>query len=158
VRVITDGQDLLLEADAAPPQPTIDALSIYKHEIVQLLSHSNCRWSSDDWWAFFDERAGIAEFSGGLPRPEAEAQTAECCVVEWLTRNVMSSAPGRCLACGGSERPEAPVLPFGTELFGHEWLHVARWPEWHEARRSDAAHELAQIGIRMCASEDLSTK
>ena len=32
------------------------------------------------------ERAGIAEFDGGLPRPEAEALAFECCVVEWLNR------------------------------------------------------------------------
>ena len=25
-------------------------------------------WSGEDWRAFFDERAGIAEFDGGLPR------------------------------------------------------------------------------------------
>ena len=27
-----------------------------------------------DWQAYFDERAGIAEFDGGLSRVEAEAQ------------------------------------------------------------------------------------
>jgi hypothetical protein len=31
-------------------------------------------WSAEDWQAFFDKRAGIAEFDGGLPRAQAEAQ------------------------------------------------------------------------------------
>jgi hypothetical protein len=29
-------------------------------------------WSGDDWRAFYDERAGIAEFDGGLPWDQAE--------------------------------------------------------------------------------------
>ena len=48
------------------------------------------------------ERAGIAEFDGGLPRAEAETRAFECCVVEWLNRNPVCSPPGRCLDCGGS--------------------------------------------------------
>jgi hypothetical protein len=28
---------------------------------------------SEDWWAFFDERAAIREFDGKTPRAEAEA-------------------------------------------------------------------------------------
>ena len=34
-------------------------------------------WSGEDWRAFFDERAGIAEFDGGLPRDQAEARAFE---------------------------------------------------------------------------------
>ena len=30
-------------------------------------------WTEEDWQALFDERAGIMEFDGGLPRAEAEA-------------------------------------------------------------------------------------
>jgi hypothetical protein len=44
-------------------------------------------WSAEDWQVFFDERAGIIEFDGGLPRAEAEAQTFACRVVEWLNHN-----------------------------------------------------------------------
>jgi hypothetical protein len=33
--------------------------------------------SRDDWQAYFDERAGIREFDGGLPRPEAERLARE---------------------------------------------------------------------------------
>ena len=42
---------------------------------------------AEDWQVFFDERAGIIEFDGGLPRAEAEAQTFACRVVEWLNHN-----------------------------------------------------------------------
>lgn len=30
-------------------------------------------WDADDWKAFYDERAGICEFDGGLGRKMAEA-------------------------------------------------------------------------------------
>ena len=35
-----------------------------------LLRTGRDSWSGEDWRAFFDERAGIAEFDGGLPRLE----------------------------------------------------------------------------------------
>ncbi len=34
-------------------------------------------WTGEDWQAAFDERAGIMEFDGGLPRAKAEANAAE---------------------------------------------------------------------------------
>lgn len=43
-------------------------------------------WSAEDWQVFFDERAGIAEFDGGLSRPEAEAQASACCMEEQMAR------------------------------------------------------------------------
>jgi hypothetical protein len=52
-------------------------------------------WSREDWQVFFEERAGIAEFDGGLPRLEAEARAFTCCVAEWLNRNPVRSPPDR---------------------------------------------------------------
>ncbi len=94
-------------ADPAPIHP----------EIMHMLP-SNDVWSSEDWRAFFDERAGVAEFDGGLPRPEAEARSFDCCVAEWLNRNFVRSPPGRCLACGAVGEDQEPLLPFGTEVSG----------------------------------------
>ena len=36
-------------------------------------------WAPEDWQAYFDERAGIAQFDGGLSRPEAEASVRVLC-------------------------------------------------------------------------------
>ena len=102
VELAVDGDDLVLEAASAPPAAVLDALSRHKAEIVALLRPAEDGWSAEDWQVFFDERAGIAEFDGGLPRAEAEAQAFACCVVEWLNRNPERSPPGRCLGCGGS--------------------------------------------------------
>jgi hypothetical protein len=110
-----DGDDLLLEAVSEPPAATLEALSRHKAEIIELLRPGRDGWSAEDWRLFFEERAAIAEFDGGLPRAKAEAQAFECCLIEWLNRNPSPSAPGRCGWCGRSESQDAVVLPYGTE-------------------------------------------
>ena len=148
IRVRIDGDDLELEAPAQPPQAVLDLLSLHKADILRLLRPANDGWSPEDWQVFFDERAGILEFDAGMPRAEAEARAFACCLTEWINRNPTPSAPGRCLACGGGERPCNPLLPFGTEKIGHAWVHRACWPAWYRAREIEAVAALSAMGIR----------
>jgi hypothetical protein len=156
IRVRIDGDDLELEAPAQPPQAVLDLLSLHKADILRLLRPDNDGWSPQDWRVFFDERAGIAQFDGGLPRAEAEARAFACCVVEWLNRKPTRSAPERCLACGGGERPCDPLLPFGIDTIGHAWVHRACWPEWYRAREVEAISALSSMGIREGFSHERS--
>jgi hypothetical protein len=87
IQLRIDGDDLMLEASASPPPAVIDLLSRHKAEVVALLRAAEDGWSAEDWQVFFDERAGIVEFDGGLPRSDAEAQAFACCVVEWLNND-----------------------------------------------------------------------
>ena len=96
---------------------------------------------------FFDKRAGIAEFDGGLPRDQAEALAFACCAVEWLNRNFVRSPAGRCLGCGDREHAHDPLVPFGVEPSGHAWLHSRCWPAWHAGRKAQAIAALAAMGI-----------
>jgi hypothetical protein len=64
-------------------------------------------------------------------------------VVEWLNQHPAPSPPGRCRWCGKPESPSAVVLAFGTEPGTHAWLHAECWPDWHRARRAEAAEALA---------------
>jgi hypothetical protein len=98
-----DGNDLSLKAASAPPATVLEALRRHKAEIVAMLRSGRDGWSAEDWRLYFEEREAVAEFDGGLPRNEAEAQAFECCIVEWLDRNPAPSAPGHCAGCGGSE-------------------------------------------------------
>ena len=50
-----------------------------KAAIIGLLRPDKDGWSSWDWQLFFDERAGIAEFDGGLSRAAAEASAFTDC-------------------------------------------------------------------------------
>jgi hypothetical protein len=104
-------------------------------------------WSGEDWRAFFDERAGIAEFEGGVPRQQAEARAFTCCVAEWLNRNRMRSSPDSCLRCDEAEQGHDPLLPFGVEPTGHAWLHSRCWPAWYAARQAEAVAALSSMGI-----------
>lgn len=143
-----DGDDLVLEATVPPPAAVLDALSRHKAELVSLLRPTENGWSAEDWQAFFDERAGIAEFDGGSAREQAERRAFACCVVEWLNRNPVRSPPGRCYSCGKVQHAHDPLLPFGTEAGGYAWLHSGCWPAWHAGRKAEAIATLASMGIR----------
>ena len=73
IELRVEGCDLVLQALTPPPADLLERLARHKPEIVALLRPGRDGWSAEDWQANFDERAGIAEFDGGLPRLEAEA-------------------------------------------------------------------------------------
>jgi len=103
-------------------------------------------WDAEDWGAFFDERAGIAEHDGGLSRAEAEARAFEFCIVEWMNRNPARSESGRCAWCGKPEEVGSTVVvPFGTEIHGHIWLHHHCWSDWHKRRCAEAIEALTAL-------------
>jgi hypothetical protein len=147
LRFDVDGNDLVLDASTQPPSAVLDLLSRYKAGVVTLLRPANDGWSGEDWLAFFDERAGIAEFDGGLPRDQAEACAFACCVAERMNRNPVRSPPGRCLGCGESEHAHDLLLPFGTEPSGHAWLHSRCWPTWHAGRKAEVVAAFLFMGI-----------
>ena len=123
IRLGVEGNDVVLDAAAPPPPAVLDLLSRYKTAIVLWLRPGADGWSAEDWQVFFDERAGIAEFDGGLPRDQAEARAIVCCVAEWLYRNSVFSEPGRCLGCGREECLHDPLPPIGIAAAGQTWLH-----------------------------------
>jgi hypothetical protein len=147
VTVTLDGDSLLLEAMAQPPQAVLDALSHHKPAILVLLRSGQDGWTAEDWRARFDERAGFLEHDGVLTRVEAEAQAFECCIVEWLNRNPPSSWSDRCTWCGKPDAPSAVILPFGAGEH-HVWLHAECWPAWHQSRRVEADTALRKMGLR----------
>jgi hypothetical protein len=150
IRIVIDGDAITLDADAAPPAAVLNLLSRNKAGVVALLRKGSDGWSGEDWRVLFDERAGIAEFDGGLPRASAEARAFACCAAElWLNRNLIRSPPGRCLGCGGSEHTHDKLLPFGTDRTGHTWLHSRCWEAWHASRKAEASAALSTLGISM---------
>lgn len=154
VEIGIDGNDLVLEAACRPPDEIIAALSCHKAEIVALLRPSSEGWKAEDWQAFFDERAVVAEFDGGTSRRDAEARAYECCIVEWMNRHPESPDAGHCAWCGRLDRSERVVVPFGVDGRRHAWLHPECWDDWHRDRRERAQRSLAAMGI---ASGDVAT-
>jgi hypothetical protein len=146
IHIEVEDDDLLLEASEPPPTAVLDQLSRHKPEIVRLLRPVKDGWSAEDWRLYFEDRAAVAEFDGGLPRERAEAQAFECCIAEWLDRNPVPSSPGHCASCGRSET-YAPIVPHGTEPEIH-WLHRECRSEWKEKRRSQAEESLTRMRVR----------
>ncbi len=112
-------------------------------------------WDTEDWRAFFDERAGIAEHDGGLSRDDAERQAFECCVMEWRCQHPPpASGPERCAHCGEPiGEPGRDGLPFLTGAGGHTWLHSGCHGDWTARRRAEAVAALAILGLRLQAGK-----
>ena len=75
-----DKPKLILPVGKKLPADLIDAARAHRDELRALAEQPKptpaspgTAWDSDDWRAFFDEAAGIAEFDNGLSRAEAEA-------------------------------------------------------------------------------------
>jgi hypothetical protein len=146
VTVTVEGESLVLEALAQPPDPVLPALSLNKGAIVALLRQRQHEWRAEQWRLQFEKRVSIAEASG-VPRPKAEEQAFACCVIEWLNQHPTPSAPGRCVWCGQPESPSAVVLPFGCGPGTHAWLHAECWHAWHQRRRGEAIAALRAAAI-----------
>ncbi len=155
IRLGIAGTDLILDADREPAPRVLEVIRRHKAGIVALLTAADGDWSAEDWRGFFDERAGIAEHDGGLPRADAERQAFECCVVEWLWRNPPpASGPQRCAHCGQPlGEPGRDGLPFLTGDGGHTWLHSGCHGDWIAQRRAEAVAALAILGIGLQAGK-----
>ena len=122
-------------------------LRLHKAEVMAFLQDRKAAWTPEDWRAFFDERAGIAEHDGGLSRDDAERQAFECCVMEWLWRNPPpATGPEQCAHCGQPLGEDG--LPFLTGDGGHTWLHSGCHGDWAAQRRAEAVAALAIHGLR----------
>jgi len=142
ITVGLDGGDLVLEAAVAPPPSVVELLARNKSAIVALLRPGDDGWSAADWRAYYDERAAILEFDGGLSRVEAEVRAFACCVAKWLNTHPASSPPECCAGCGTPDRNGDPLQPFG-----HAWLHSPCWPAWQSGRKAQAVDALNAMDI-----------
>ena len=75
VTMKVDGSRLVLSAREPPDDRLLEDLRREKPAIVAYLRNL-AAWTEEDWQALFDERAGIMEYDGGLPREEAETAAA----------------------------------------------------------------------------------
>ena len=91
------------------------------------------------WRDYFEERAGIREYDGGMSRTGAEAGALADCVARWRALNpVLASGDGLCVQCGKAG-PDTPVLAGG----GHAWLHRECWGPMNTSR-----NEIALAAVR----------
>jgi hypothetical protein len=147
-----DGNDLVLEASAPPPNAVLDLLSSRKVDLIRLLSREAQKdWSAEDWLAFYEERAAIAEFDGGQSREQAEALAFSCCIAEWLNRNPATSNPDSCARCRQPDTGMHSIVPFSANGPNCTWLHPECWGDWYAARKKEAIAALQRAGLKVPA-------
>ncbi len=149
-RVMIIEDRLKVRAPLPLPDKLVAELRLHKAEVMAFLKDRKAAWTPEDWRAFFDERAGIAEHDGGLSRDDAERQAFECCVMEWRCQHPPpASGPERCAHCGEPiGEPGRDGLPFLTGDGGHTWLHSICHGDWTTQRRVEAVAALAIHGLR----------
>jgi hypothetical protein len=145
--VTLDGDDLVVVGADQLTDSEVERLRLMKGELVALLRPQTDGPDAKGWRAFFNGRAAIAQYDNGLSRAEAEAVAFNCCIIEWLNRHPIRSSPDRCCRCGGTERQDNVLLPFGVETAGHAWLHGNCWKPWYERRKADAFAALAEMAV-----------
>lgn len=171
ISVEVRGSNLVLRARSRPPAEVIEWIRIEKASLIAALARPEsatkgilgpsaprlshqatppiANEAAEDWIGFFEERAAIAEFDGGLARDRAEVAAFKSCVVMWLHRHPpTASSADCCLWCGRQAQPGRAIVPFGVRPEATAWLHPTCWESWHRARISRAETELAAHGIR----------
>ena len=107
-------------------------------------------WGSEDWLAFYGEKAAIGEYDHKMPRQQAEEHAHKHCISEWLFRNPTGSkADDGCVICGDGDRVNDGLLPVGLGG-GKErtWLHSNCIPVWRSARMDAAVEALMAMNIK----------
>jgi hypothetical protein len=147
LRIVPDGEDLLLSASAAPASELLVMLARHKMGILLLLKAGGEQWSPDDWRAYLDERTAIREHDGGLAGAEVERLAFEDTVSRWLSAHpAPATPPDRCVHCRDTQRTGDVLLPMLAEG-GHTWIHNNCWTEWYATRRSAAIATLIAMGV-----------
>jgi len=103
-------------------------------------------WNADDWREYFDERAGVAEYCGMMPREKADQQAFEGCVTRWMDTTPANVPVDVCPHCLRKINPLDPSTAFVVNGGGH-MLHHSCNPHWITRRRQEAIIALAGIGI-----------
>ena len=109
-------------------------------------TENRAEWDAADWRAFFDERAGVREHDGELPRPEAERLALDDTINRWLTQYPPKPTDdvAGCVHCGADLGDDGVPVLAGT---GHTWVHSRCHAPWLAKRRAEAERALAAVGV-----------
>jgi hypothetical protein len=146
------GAELVVDGPAdALGDSVVEQLRSLKAEMLELLrsaKDSPC-WIASDWQAYFDERAGVREYSAKIPRFDAERMAWDDAVTHWLCLNpaTRTNVQDGCVHCQGPEEHQNTLLPVLAPE-GHTWVHDHCWRSWQALRRRTASNAL-RVPTRM---------
>lgn len=99
-------------------------------------------YTAADWQEFYDERAGIAEHCGKMPKDQAEQMAYESCISKWLDTHLPAITPYVCTCCG---KPAGIIGQDSVITGSGHWLHHACYTLWLVQRRQEAITALAVV-------------
>lgn len=111
-------------------------------------------WSTEDWHAYFYERAGILEYDGHLLRLEAERRAYGMTLVKWMdAHRPPSDRLDICAHCQ-SDRPGAVIIPCLSAFGGHYGVHDKCLPDLLEEMRQRGMAALSLCGLSPGLAEE----
>src|SRR5215207_854624 len=140
------GTDLIVEGPTRElTDDLVVTLKALKADLLAALE-PDAGWKPEDWRAYLDERAGIREHDGKLPRVEAERLAFEDTISQWLCRHPLPARLSEqgCVHCHGLHREADPLLPF-LASGGHTWVHDRCHAKWLAHRREQARRDLLLV-------------
>jgi hypothetical protein len=108
-------------------------------------------WSAQDWRAFYEERAGILEYDGQLPRVEAERVAYSTTLAMWMDVNRPPSADMNDCAWCHRGIPQAVLIACLAGPDGHYAVHDSCLPKLLESLRERGIGALTAFGIEPSA-------
>ena len=139
VTLSIDGDSLLLRSGSPPPQEVLDALTRHKGEVINFLQ-SGSQWLDSRGLASASSRTGRQSLNSTAGFLDKRLRRALSGPASSSGSTATRSARRRTAAawCGGGEREDNVLLPFGIERAGHAWMHSRCWRPWHEHRQAQA--------------------
>lgn len=95
-KITVDGDYLELAAPSPLPDELLGRVAVHKPEIMKILRRQDTE--AEDLREYFEERAGILEYDGGLPRAGAEREAAK--ITAAYARNQGYLWSGTKVTCG----------------------------------------------------------
>ncbi len=148
VTISRDGDMIVLDGpEDAMSDEIVASLRSLKPQIISYLRDTADCATQENSRPFQDEHVGFAASNDGQSQLAAETYGFEGRVIEWLNQHFEPSDPERCAWCKQTDLPEHAIVPFGSNLHGHTWLHPQCWSEWIKQRHIKAAQALQVKGI-----------
>jgi hypothetical protein len=140
--------ELLALSEAGPPGASTAAWAASPGDL-----RAAAGWDVRAWWYHYQERAGILEHEGGLPRRESERRAFRECVGFWLWSHPPDPCPpDRCACCGHAIPPRGegavPLLRVIGPQPNHLWVHERCLERFREEREAQARSYFAACGLR----------
>lgn len=138
----------MLSVVSEPVQPDTPAETIAATPLGQIAAKSKlppANLDAEDWRSFFEERAAIFEYDGGLSREKAERLAYEASVAGVTNAMPADYPQDRCAACASPVSPQGGLVLADKAVVCDGAYHT----QHRQQQRKRAERQLAGWGIKL---------